>query len=246
MVELYFGDLTTIDIIMALATGLAGGVVLALAYKMSASGWPKWKPRKLVHTSMSSVIGITLVGYSNLSGPALAAGIFLTVLFYAWAHKSELIWDLLLAGSREDESNINTMASGLMGLIAFGAAFILFLPQPAIFVAAILAVSWGDAAGEVVGRSLGGSITSKRFRKKSLEGSIAVFCFAFISIMTALAMYSVEVCPLCVLPQLAAIAVVIAIVELLSTGWMDNFFIPLITAVLMWIMLFPTMSLLWF
>ena len=77
MVDLIFGDLAPLDIGMAIATGLIASVILTAAYYMAASGMPNWKPRKLVHISMGTTIGMTLVAYSNLSGPAFAAGIFL-------------------------------------------------------------------------------------------------------------------------------------------------------------------------
>ena len=243
MVEFIFGDLSTIDITLALLTGVIGGVTLAIAYKMSEGGYSKWVPRKLVHISMGTLIALTVFNYTTLSGPVFAAGIFLTILFYAWAHKSSLISDLLIAGSREEESKLNTFASGFMGMMGFIITFLVFIPRPEIIVAAILAVSWGDASGEVIGRALGGTMVSRRYNKKSFEGSIAVFVFSALSILTAITFFSVDTCPLCILPQIAIIAVCIALVELFSRGWMDNFFIPLITAVLMWQLIFPAMPL---
>ncbi|MHA1909318.1 MAG: hypothetical protein ACW98Y_18620 [Candidatus Thorarchaeota archaeon] len=243
MVELYFGDLTTIDIFLALFTGIAGGIVLAVAYKLAESGVDHWKPRKLVHVSMGSIIAFTVHFYATLSGPSFAAGIFLTILFYAWAHKSDLITDLLVAGSRENESSLNTFASGFMGMVAFMLAFLVFFQRPTIFVAAILAVSWGDAAGEVVGRSLGGAITSKRYKKKSLEGSLGVWSVSILVVLVAIVIHSTDICPLCFLPQIVLIGFAIMLTELLSIGWTDNFFIPIVTAVLVWQFIFPGMPL---
>ncbi|OLS23627.1 MAG: hypothetical protein ThorAB25_24380, partial [Candidatus Thorarchaeota archaeon AB_25] len=151
MVDLVFGDLAFLDIAMAIATGLIASVVLTTAYYMAAKGMPNWKPRKLVHIAMGTVIAMTVVAYTNLSGPAFAVGIFLTILMYAWAHKSELIWELLIAGSREGETRLNTFAAGFMGLASFATVFLVFFSRPEIFVSSILAVSWGDAAGEVFG-----------------------------------------------------------------------------------------------
>ncbi len=242
MVDLYFGELTTLDFAMATLTGIAGAIVLVVAYKLSERGIERWKPRKLVHVSMGTVIGLTVVGYSNLSGPALATGIFLTVLFYLWAHKSSLLFDLLLAGSRPGESNKNTFASGFMGLLSFAISFVLFLPRPEIFVAAILAVSWADASGEVIGRNIGREYVSVGFRNKSVEGSIAVFLFAMVSTSTSLLIYS-DCCVPCFLPQIALVSLAISLTELLSTGWMDNFFLPLVTSFMIWALLFPAMPL---
>ncbi len=239
MVDLVFGELTLLDVGMAIATGLIASVILSSAYYMSTSGTAKWKPRKLVHTGMGSVVGLTLVGYSNLSGPAFAAGIFIFILFYSWAHKSELIGDLLLAGSREGETSQNTFMAGFMGMVSFGTAFLLFYSRPAIFVAAILAVAWGDAAGEVFGRPFGGKLIKRKYRNKSFEGSIAIFLFTSLAIITSLLVYSPETQVFGLLPQIAIVAILGTIAESLSIGWTDNFFIPMITAFAMWVFIFP-------
>jgi len=239
MVDLYFGDLAFVDIVMAIATGLIASVVLTTAYYMAASGVSKWKPRKLVHVTMGSTIGMTLVVYSNLSGPAFAAGIFLTILMYSWAHKSELIGELLIAGSREKESSLNTFASGFMGLVSFGVVFLVFFSRPEIFVASILAVSWGDAAGEVIGRPYGGRLVKRKYRNKSFEGGLGVLVFTTLSVMTSLFIYSPDTMILAVLPQIILVAVCATVAEILSIGWTDNFFIPMITAITMWWLLFP-------
>ena len=239
MVDLIFGDLAPLDIGMAIATGLIASAVLTTAYYMAASGMPNWKPRKLVHIAMGTTIGMTLVAYSNLSGPAFAAGIFLTILMYSWAHKSELVGELLIAGSREGETRLNTFASGFMGLVSFGLVFLVFFSRPEIFVASILAVSWGDAAGEVFGRPFGGKIIKRKCRDKSIEGSIGVLMFTVLSVITSLAVFSPDTVILTVLPQILIIALCSTTAEFLSIGWTDNFFIPMITALTMWWFLFP-------
>ena len=239
MVDLVFGDLALLDIYMAIATGLIASVVLTTAYYMAASGMSNWKPRKLVHIIMGTVIAMTVVAYSNLSGPALAVGIFLTILMYAWAHKSELIWELLVAGSREGETRLNTFAAGFMGLASFATVFLVFFSRPEIFVASILAVSWGDAAGEVIGRPYGGKFIKRKYRDKSFEGSIGVFLFTTLSVITSLVVFSPDTVILNVLPQILLIAICSTTAEFLSIGWTDNFFIPMITALTMWWFLFP-------
>lgn len=245
MVDLIFGNLTALDIIMATMTGIIGGVVLAIAYKWAEGGAPKWKPRKLVHISMGSIIALTVMHYSNLSGPSLAAGIFLTVLLYAWAHKSTLISELLLAGSREGDQRLSTFAAGFMGMLAFVSVFILFFERPEILVTSILAVSWGDAAGEFIGRPYGTRFFKRRIKSKSVEGSIGVFLFSALSVIAAMLTYSSEVSPLTVFPQIAFLALVITIIELLSIAWTDNFLIPLVTGITMWLLIFPNATF-WF
>ncbi len=239
MVDLSIGPLTLVDVGMAVATGMIVSVVLTTAYYLATSGRPKWKARKLVHTSMGTVVGLTLVGYSNLSGPAFAAGLFVFILFYAWAHKSELLWDLLLAGSRDEDTRTKTFMAGFMGMISFGTVFLLFFSRPEIFVAAILAVAWGDAAGEIIGRPFGGKIFKRKYRNKSFEGSIAVFVFTILSVLASLLAYSPDTCILCIFSQILIVAAFATIAEVLSIGWTDNFFIPMVTAFTMWWFIFP-------
>ncbi|TFG31272.1 hypothetical protein EU527_12835 [Candidatus Thorarchaeota archaeon] len=243
MVDLVIGELTPIDVGMAITTGVIVSFVLTTAYYMSISGTPKWKPRKLVHICMGSVVGLTLVGYSNLSGPAFALGIFLFILFYAWAHKSELVWDLLLAGSREGESRSTTFLAGFMGMVSFGVVFLVFYSRPEIFVAAILAVAWGDGAGEVIGRPYGGKIFSQKYHNKSVEGTVAVFIFTALAIVVSLFAYSKDTCIICLVPQILLISLFVTAAEVLSIGWTDNFLIPMFTAISMWMILFPNIVL---
>lgn len=239
MVDLYIGDLTPTDVLMAVLTGIIVSVVLTTAYYFATSGKPKWKARKLVHVSMGSLVGLTIVGYSNLSGPGLALGIFVFILFYAWAHKSELLWDLLLAGSRDGETQFNTFMAGLMGMISFGAVFLIFFSRPEIFVTAILAVAWGDAAGEAIGRPYGGKLIKRKYRNKSIEGTIGVFVFTIVAVVVSLATYSPDTCISCVFIQIMMVSACVTVAELLSIGWTDNFFIPVVTAITMWLFIFP-------
>ncbi|MGQ4872424.1 MAG: hypothetical protein ACP6IT_11415 [Candidatus Thorarchaeota archaeon] len=242
MVELFFGDLTLYDALMGVLTGVAGGAVLGTAYLMSRRGIAHWKARKLVHVTMGTVIAVTIVNYSNLSGPTFAIGVFLTVLFYAWAHKSSLISELLVAGSRENETRLNTFVSGFMGMVGFAVAFLVFFSEPGIFVAAILAVAWADAAGEIIGRTYGGRLFGIRIRNKTLEGSMGVLVFSAISLVFALVSFS-TVDPVTVLPQTIAIAAMVTVTEAVSTRWLDNFLIPIVTSFAMWLLVFPMMPL---
>lgn len=239
MVDLYFGELAALDIAMAVGTCLAASIVIAAGYRMSRAGAPKWASRKLIHSVIGTVIGLTIVAYSNLSGPALAVGLFAVVLMYAWAHNSSLISELLLSGSREGESGLSTFVAGFVGLLSFAVVFLLFLSRPEIFVAAILAVSWGDASGEVIGRTFGRRLVKRRFRNKSLEGSLAVFFFTALSIVVAMIMYS-DACPFCFILQILTVAAAVSVTEALCTGWRDNLFVPLVCACLIWLLIFPS------
>jgi dolichol kinase len=244
MVDLYIGELVPLDILLAGVTALIASSVLTIAYYMAMRGVSNWIPRKLVHVTMGTTIAFTVFSYNNLSGPAFTTGLFLTILMYAWAHKSDLVWELLSAGSREGESRLSTFASGFSGVVSFALVFLVFFSQTSIFIAAILAVSWGDAAGEVIGRPFGGKFFGKKIRNKSLEGSVAVFVFTAISVIASLMAHGSSIPMLAALPHVLIIALFTTIAELVSIGWTDNFLVPWVTSVSMWIMLFPGIVLL--
>jgi dolichol kinase len=132
-----------------------------------------------------------------------------------------------------------------MGMVAFASVLIFFFQQPEIIVASILAVSWGDAAGEVIGRPYGCRFIKKQIKGKSFEGSLGVFVFSCFSVIVAMMTFSSGISPLSILPHIAFVALVIAVIELLSIAWTDNFLIPIATAIVMWQVIFPATTF-WF
>ncbi len=239
MVQLFFGRPTFIDIVLAVFTGVAGAIIVAIAYRQYENGTKSWKARKMVHVCMGTIIALTIMSYSNLTGPVLATGIFCSFLMYAWAHNSSLISDLLIAGSRDAEDSLGTLASGILGLTSFSLAFLLFLNEPSILVAAILTVSWGDAAGEIIGRPYGGTLIRRPFGDKSFEGMFAVFVFSVLACMISLLLYA-QVSVLQLLIHILFIGLCISLLEFVSRRWLDNLLLPLGTALLMWQLIFPS------
>ena len=136
--------------------------------------------------------------------------------------------------------------AGFMAMISFGSVFLVFFSRPEIFVAAILAVAWGDAAGEALGRPIGGKLIKRKYREKSVEGSLAVMFFTALAVMTSLLVYSPDTYILAVLPQIFIVAICATLAEFLSIGWTDNFFIPMVTALAMWLLIFPGIPLFMF
>ena len=62
-------------------------------------------------------------------------------------------------------------------------------------------------------------------------------------LIVALVLYSGGTNFITILPSLVVIGVVIAIIELIAIGWTDNFFIPITTAFMMWLLIYPSMTL---
>jgi len=65
MVELVFGNMTTMDLVMAGLTGILSFAILAMVFKMSLKGSPKWQARKIVHISLGTFIALTVPAYSK-------------------------------------------------------------------------------------------------------------------------------------------------------------------------------------
>ncbi len=82
------------------------------------------------------------------------------------------------------------------------------------------------------------------FGESLSKGARAVFVFSAMSLIVAMAIYSVDTQPLLVIPQILAIALAVSVVEAASVSWTDNFLIPLVTAFLAWFLIFPATPLL--
>ena len=63
--------------------------------------------------------------------------------------------------------------------------------------------------------------------------------FTTLAVITSLIVYSPGTCVLCFIPQILIIAICATFAEVISIGWTDNFLIPVITALSMWLLIFP-------
>jgi dolichol kinase len=146
----------------------------------------------------------------------------------------------LSAGTREGGSMLQTFLVSVLTLIAFAIVFLLFINVPAIFVSSILAVSWGDGAGEVVGRPLGRhKFHVWRGKTKSLEGSLAVMIMTFIAVILAFFLFPEAVSIDRLLITAFVVSLAVSIVEIICVSGTDNAAIPLVSSFLLWFLLLP-------
>jgi dolichol kinase len=240
MVSLIFSDLTTLDILLIILVDSVVFASLAVSVLLARRGYKKWIPRKLTHVVISSLIALTLPFYGNLTGPAITILVFAVGILGSSVFGVHLTDITLSAGTREGGNQIQTLLAACLALVAYAVVFLLFIGIPAIFVAAILAVSWGDGAGEVVGRPLG----KHKFhiwegRNKSVEGSLAVMLMTFVGTMFAFVLHPLAV-PLLILLSIALIvSLAVAAIEVVCVSWVDNFAIPLVTASVLWFLILP-------
>lgn len=131
---------------------------------------------------------------------------------------------------------------GNLGTIYFPVAFCAmtyyFWSQPVLMVASMMPLTWGDAMGAIIGRRYGHYRYSIGGRTRSVEGSVAMLFWSWIT--TALALF--------IMPYLAgkppinwllaliwggAVAMVCTLVEALSPWGLDNLTVPAASALIL-------------
>jgi dolichol kinase len=240
MVSLFFSDLTMLDIYLVIIVDAAGFISLATSCVLANRGYEKWIPRKFTHVVISSLIALVLPFFSNLTGPAVALAIFVVGIVGASAFGVNSASITLSAGTREGESRTHTFLAASLALVAYAAVFLIFIDRPMIFVASILAVSWGDGAGEIVGRPLG----KHKFhtwgnKTKSVEGSLAVVLMTFVGILFAFFLHPLPIPLFPLLITGAIVSLAVASTEVVCVSWTDNVLIPLLSAFLIWFLFSP-------
>jgi dolichol kinase len=238
MVELSFSSLTLLDILLIILVDSLAVVSLAVSCALAKRGEEKWVPRKFSHIAISSVIGLALPFYSSLTGPAITLVIFLVGIFGCSLVGPDVKRIALSAGTRKDGSQLQTFIVSVLTLIAFAVVFLIFINVPAIFVSSILAVSWGDGAGEAVGRPLGRhKYHVWAGNTKSLEGSLAVIAMTFIGVMFAFFLFPVAIPVDRLLFTALVVSLAVSGVEIVSVSGTDNAAIPIVSSSLLWALL---------
>jgi dolichol kinase len=239
MVELLFSPLTSMDITLIILVDALAFVSISVSCILASRGHEKWIPRKFTHVAISSLIALALPVYSSLTGPLLTIGIFLVGLFGSSLFGLNVSDLALSAGTRDDGSKVQTFLAAFLALVAFAAVFLSFMSIPFIFVSSILAVSWGDGAGEVVGRPYGRhKFHVWRGKTKSVEGSLAVMIMTFVGISVAFLLFPYYITLEKLLLAAVLVSVAVSVVEVLCISWIDNVVIPLWSSFLMWFFVF--------
>jgi len=124
---------------------------------------------------------------------------------------------------------------GNLGTIYFPIAFIAviyyFWSQPVLMVASLMSMTWGDAMAAIVGERHGHCQYTVGRHTRSLEGSVAMLFWSWISISLALFLmpYLLDrplINWLLALIQGGAVALVCTLVEALSPWGIDNLTVP--------------------
>ncbi|MBM4464817.1 MAG: phosphatidate cytidylyltransferase [Chloroflexi bacterium] len=127
--------------------------------------------------------------------------------------------------------------------ISFAIIICLFWDRPNLLVASLMPMTWGDALAAILGRRYGQRKYSMLGSTRSVEGSLAMFLFSWLSVFLALLLLS-PLSPLAggdggrwqaSLLYALAVAVFATLVEALSPWHMDNLTVPLLAAALLYL-----------
>lgn len=142
--------------------------------------------------------------------------------------------------------SVETGEKGNLGMVYFPISFAviicLFWMRPNLLVASLMPMTWGDALAAILGRRYGQRKYSVLGFTRSMEGSLAMFLFSWLSIFLALLL----------LPSLGgvlslpkgwqtsllyslAVAAFATLVEALSPWHIDNLTVPLFSAALLYL-----------
>lgn len=180
--------------------------------------------RKIVHVG----VGMWIVGTAILFDTWQAA--IIPPLTFIPANYISYRLDLFKGIESKDKRNLGTVYFP----IAFAIIIALCWARPAVMVAALMPMTWGDALAAIVGGHWGRTKLPGSARGKSWEGSLAMFAASFVSMALALAAFGVA--GDAAFTAALLVAALAAIVEALTPYGLDNLTVPLLSAALLWLL----------
>lgn len=196
-----------VSIILALGEGLRRGLKLGVEFT-----------RKFVH------VGVGMVSF------------LLVWLFQAWQ------WAIIpplafiainyISYRRQIFAGMETGERGQLGTVYFPISFTILIPllwsMPALLVASLMPMTWGDAFAAIIGKRFGARKFTVLGHTRSMEGSLTMLALSFVATFIALVVFAQPIDASLVLAF--AVAVVATIVEAFSPFGIDNLTVPLLSA----------------
>lgn len=121
--------------------------------------------------------------------------------------------------------------------ISFATVICLLWERPNLLVASLMPMTWGDALAAILGRCCGRRKYRVLGSTRSIEGSLGMFLFSWLSVFLALLLLPPLGWQTSLLYSLA-VAVFATLVEALSPWHVDNLTVPLLSAALLCLMTF--------
>jgi phytol kinase len=132
---------------------------------------------------------------------------------------------------------METGEAGQLGTIYFPLSFTILIwllwDQPALLVASLMPMTWGDAMAAVLGRRYGKRLYTVGSSQRSLEGTLAMFLFSLVTTFIALYFFSSSEYFIDLLGIATATALAATVIEAISPWGIDNLTVPAISALVL-------------
>lgn len=190
--------------------------VIALAEGLRRwGGWDSDKTRKVVHIGVGMMVWFVPFVFETATPFLLGCAFFAGITYL-----DNRFHFLKMMASKDDASNWGTFYFPL------SAAVVVYLlwDEPALMVAAMMPLTWGDGMAEIIGRRFGRNQYTVFGHTRSFEGSAAFVVFGALAAWLALLLLPssyVFTAVSAILPALVT-AVFAAIAEAVSIGGLDN------------------------
>lgn len=205
---------------MLIVTAACGLLLVGVSLWKRHSAPSPEATRKAVHVGMGT-IALSLPWLFTLQWPVLALCTGMGAAFLAlqrYARRS------LLGAAMHD---VNRQSLGdLYFAVSVGMLWVLAHGDRLLFVVPVLVLTLGDAVAALVGRRYGQFRFDGDVGGKSLEGSVALFVTAFLSVHLPIVL-SARAAPLAGILMAASMAGVVTLLEAVAWRGLDNVFVPL-------------------
>ncbi|MCK4952681.1 phosphatidate cytidylyltransferase [Candidatus Bathyarchaeota archaeon] len=197
--------------------------------------WSAKTSRKTLHLSIG-ILPLILPFFNHRVFPLIVALTFIPITFLASPYspfkglKSKL-------SMLQDKTEIGHPLGLVFYSVSYTILTTLFFQMPYIVAAGVIPMAYGDSTAALVGERYG-KRKYKIFTWKSIEGSVAIFCFTFLGMMLGLAYYSIffSFSFIEIVISSLLVALIATIIEALSPKGADNIFVPLACAACMYLL----------
>ena len=136
---------------------------------------------------------------------------------------------------RQIFAGMETGERGQLGTIYFPISFSILIPllwlQPALLVASLMPMTWGDAFAALIGQRFGTHKFTVLGQTRSIEGSLTMFVFSLLAVFLTLLFFSQPLAASFVFALV--VALIASIVEACSPFGIDNLTVPLSSAIVL-------------
>lgn len=178
--------------------------------------------RKFIHIGVSNWWIIAMIYFNSPIYAAIVPGLFIVINYISY--KKQVFKAMERDGSKKDLGTVYYAVSlFVLSVVTFSQGF-----NPYIGALGILVMGYGDGLAAVIGSKYGNHKITVHNSTKSLEGSVTMFITSFITIFILLSIFD----DYYKLAVSLILAVVSAILELVTPEGFDNITVPLGTSFL--------------